>query len=102
MRTMVWPCSHWCLTTSLRVIHMMRNLKRLMSSINLGYAVPLSLEEKLRRLKTDPAWMTIDLPIPDGSDAVEEVLAEKIGENHFRLASSPGMIEGFAADDIIA
>lgn len=70
--------------------------------LNLGYAVPLSLEEKMWRLENDPAWTMIDLPVERGSDAREEVLVEKIGENRFRIASSPGMLQGLAADDVIA
>lgn len=75
--------------------------KRHLASINLGYAIPMSLDEKLWRLENDPAWVTIDLPIDGRSDMVEEVIAEKIGEDRFRLASSPGMARGLAADDII-
>lgn len=77
-------------------------LKRLLSSLNLGYAIPMFLEEKLWYLENDPAWMTLDLPINGRSDKVEEVLVEKIGDNRYRVASSPGMVQGLAADDVIA
>jgi hypothetical protein len=61
----------------------------------------LTLEEKLRRLATDPAWTTVVLPVEPGSDVVEEVLVERSDEGTLRVASSPGMIDGLAADDII-
>ena len=77
-------------------------LKRLLTSLNLGYAIPLSLEEKFWRLENDPTWMTLDLPIDGRSDVVEEVIVEKAGADRFRLASSPGMVQGLAADDVIA
>jgi hypothetical protein len=79
-----------------------KKLKRLLTAVNLGYAVPLSLEEKLQRLESDPNWTTINLPIDGRRDAVEEVLVEKTGENLYRIASSPGMVQGLAANDIIA
>ena len=63
---------------------------------------PMPLAEKFRRLESDPAWMTLDLPVDGRSDVVEEVLVEKLGENRYRIASSPGMLEGVAADDVIA
>lgn len=77
-------------------------LKRLLSSLNLGYAVPMRLEEKLRRLENDPAWGTIALPIDGRPETVEEVLVEKRDADRYRIASSPGMVEGLAADDVIA
>ena len=77
-------------------------LKRLASSLNLGYAVPLSLEEKLLRLEHDPAWITIELPIAEPPGCVEEVLVEQLDAERYRIASSPGMLDGLAADDIIA
>ena len=61
----------------------------------------LTLEEKFRRLATDPAWTTVDLPVEPGSAVVEEVLLERRDDGNLRVASSPGMIEGLAADDII-
>jgi hypothetical protein len=75
---------------------------RLLSAVNQGYAVPMTLEEKCERLRTDPAWTTIWLPVPDADGAVEEVLVEKISEGTYRIASSPGMIRGLAADDLIS
>lgn len=84
----------------------LHRLKRFLLSLNLGYAVPLSLEEKLWRLRTNAAWMTIDLPLEKSdngqADKVEEFLVEKLGENQYRIASSPGMLQGLAADDVIA
>ncbi|BCM90369.1 hypothetical protein IAD21_02221 [Abditibacteriota bacterium] len=77
-------------------------LKRLLGSLNVGYAVPLSLEEKLWHLDHDAAWMTVNLPIDGHPDRVEEVLVEKVGDNRYRIASSPGMMQGLAANDIIA
>lgn len=63
--------------------------------------MPLTLAEKFWRLEHDPAWTTILLPVEPGREAREEVLVERLGENRFRVASSPGMIEGLAADDVI-
>ena len=61
----------------------------------------LTLEEKFRRLATDPAWTTVVLPVEPGSPVEEEILVERVGEGNLRVASSPGMIDGLAADDII-
>jgi Domain of unknown function (DUF4265) len=61
----------------------------------------LTLEEKFRRLETDPAWTTVNLPVEPGSDVVEEVLVERRDDGNLRVASSPGMIDGLVADDII-
>ncbi|HSE31723.1 MAG TPA: DUF4265 domain-containing protein [Pyrinomonadaceae bacterium] len=61
----------------------------------------LTLEEKLRRLATDPAWTTVVLSVEPGSAVVEEVLVERRDDGNLRVASSPGMIDGLAADDII-
>lgn len=77
-------------------------LKRLLKSVNIGYSVPPSLEEKLWNLDNREGWMTINLPIDGRSDAVEEVLVERVGDNRYRIASSPGMVLGLAANDIIA
>ena len=78
------------------------NWKRLLKTLNVGYPVPLSLEEKLHRLATDTNWMTLDLPIDGRADMVEEVLVERMGDNRYRIVSSPGMVQGLAANDIIA
>lgn len=61
----------------------------------------LSLDEKLRRLRTDPAWRTISLPVDIGSTTREQVLVEALASGEFRIASSPGMIEGLATDDVV-
>jgi hypothetical protein len=61
-----------------------------------------TLQEKLCRLENDPAWSVIALPVDPGSVAHEEVIAEHLGEGRLRLTSSRGMLEGLAADDIIA
>jgi hypothetical protein len=63
--------------------------------------MPLTLSEKIWRLENDPAWTTIQLPIDPGREAREEVLVERVGDRWLRIASSPGMVEGLAADDII-
>lgn len=60
----------------------------------------LTLAEKFWLLKNDPAWMTIQLPVEPGHDASEEVLVERVTDG-YRIASSPGMVEGLAADDVI-
>ena len=82
--------------------HIKGKLKRILSSLNIGYAVPLSLEEKLWRLENDPAWMMIDLPVDGRSDMLEEVLVEEMSENRYRVASSPSIRQGLAADDVIS
>lgn len=79
-----------------------QTLKRLLASINLGYVVPMSRDEKLRRLENDPAWRTVDLPVDGRSDRVEEVLVETVDADRYRVASSPGMVRGLAAGDVIA
>jgi hypothetical protein len=61
----------------------------------------LSLEEKLRRLETDPTWRTIVLPIEGNNPVKEEVLVETLPSGDLRVAASPGMIEGLATDDVI-
>lgn len=61
----------------------------------------LTLEEKFRLLETDPAWTTVNLLVEPGVDVVEEVLVERRDDGNLRVASSPGMIDGLAADDII-
>jgi hypothetical protein len=83
----------------------LRKLGRILSALNWGHAVPMLLEEKLWRLENDVAWTTIELPIDtDGLAiaAIEEIIVEKVGDNRFRLASSPGMVRGLAAHDVIA
>ncbi len=75
-------------------------LQRNLRSANLGYAVPMSLDEKFLIIEKDPSWRVIDLPI-DRTSTVEEVLVEKLGNGQLRIASSPGMVLGLAADDII-
>lgn len=80
----------------------MLKLKRFLTSLNLGYATPLSLDEKLWRLENDPAWMTLDLPLNDRAEIVEEVLVEKLDANRYRIGSSPGMLQGLAAGDVIS
>ena len=77
-------------------------IKRVLTTANIGYAVPLTLEEKLWHLQHDPNWKTLDLPIQGSVAANEEVMAEKVGENRYRVAASPGMLQGLAADDVIA
>ena len=79
-----------------------RIAKRFLSTLNSGYTVPLTLEEKLWRLEHDPAWLTVGLPVDGRADVVEEVLVEKLDNERYRIASSPGMIQGLAADDVIA
>jgi hypothetical protein len=64
--------------------------------------MPLSLAEKFWKLENDPAWTTIPLPVEPGQEASEEILVERVGDGEFRIASSPGMVEGLAADDVIA
>lgn len=61
----------------------------------------LTLAEKFWRLENDPAWMTIQLPVESGRDVTEEILVERIGDGLYRIASSPGMVEGLVADDVI-
>ena len=63
--------------------------------------MPLTLAEKFWRLENDPAWTTIQLPVEPGQQVLEEVLVERVGDGWFRIASSPGMVEGLAADDVI-
>ena len=76
--------------------------KRTLKSANLGYAVPLSLDEKFLIIEKDPNWRVIDLPIDRDPEMLEEVLVERLQDGTFRIASSPGMVMGLAADDIIA
>jgi hypothetical protein len=63
--------------------------------------MPLTLAEKFWRLQNDPAWTTIELPVEPGQDTCEEVLVERVGDKRFRIASSPGMVDGLAANDVI-
>ncbi len=46
--------------------------------------------------------MMVSLAIDGRDDAVEELLVQKVGDNRYRIASSPGMVQGLAANDIIA
>ena len=75
--------------------------KRTLKSANLGYAVPLSLDEKFLIIEKDPNWRVIDLPIDRDPEMLEEVLVERLQDGTFRVASSPGMVMGLAADDVI-
>jgi hypothetical protein len=61
----------------------------------------LTLSEKLWRLENDPAWTTVQLPITPGHETREELLVERVDNCCFRIASSPGMLEGLAADDVV-
>jgi hypothetical protein len=61
----------------------------------------LTLVEKFWKLENDPAWTTIQLPVEPGQEATEEILVERVGDGEFRIASSPGLVEGLAGDDII-
>ncbi|MEP6753937.1 MAG: DUF4265 domain-containing protein [Chthonomonadales bacterium] len=61
----------------------------------------MSLDEKFLIIEKDPKWRVLDLPIDGDPEMVEEVLVEALIVGQFRVASSPGMILGLAADDII-
>ncbi len=75
--------------------------RRMLKSANLGYSVPLSMDEKLLILEKDPNWRVLDLPIDGDPNTLEEVLVERLTDGSLRVASSPGMVQGLAADDII-
>jgi hypothetical protein len=47
---------------------------------------------------------TINLAVgtdPEGGSFYESILVEVLGENHYRVAASPGLAEGLAAGDEI-
>ena len=75
--------------------------KRLLKSANLGYAVPMSLQEKLLLLEKSPSWKSIKLPDSLFPEIFWEVLVEETADGQLRIANSPGMIMGLAADDIV-
>lgn len=57
--------------------------------------------ERLNKLREDPRWQLIHLPVPGRPDHPEDVIAVREGEGRWRLANSPGMVPGLAAGDLI-
>jgi hypothetical protein len=61
----------------------------------------LTLAEKLRRFESEPDWLELPLPVDPGSSEQERVLVERLGPRRFLVLSTPGFVEGLAADDTI-
>lgn len=61
----------------------------------------MSPEEKIRRLETDSNWLEIELPIEPGECHRERVIVERQPEGRYRIAATPGFVEGMAAGDVI-
>jgi hypothetical protein len=62
----------------------------------------MNLQEKLAKFESDPNWFEVSLPVDPGDDRVEAVLVERLAGNELRIASTPGLVENLAADDIIS
>lgn len=58
--------------------------------------------ERLKKLRDDPRWKMLSLPVPERPEQPEDVFAIEENNGRWRLANSPGMIPGLAAGDVIS
>lgn len=61
----------------------------------------MNLQEKIAKFENDPNWFEISLPVDIGDERSEAVLVERLSDTELRIASSPGLVENLAADDVV-